>query len=189
MATLAPTRGPRRTSSALRASVLAGVMLAGTGGVLQIQSTNIGYAPPCVRYTEARRSTMVRTQIRLILEGLGVSNTGLARALGVSRQAIYNWLNGDVPKESHQSRLNSLSRAYNALLPLDVIRHAVLTQPMNSGQNFWQLIQAGADAETLARQLSASHHKRNDQRSLVAGRIAAKRAKGTLVDISSNDLS
>jgi transcriptional regulator with XRE-family HTH domain len=188
MAILTPTCVRPRASNALKASLLAGVILAGTGGILQIQPTNIGYAPPHIRFTEGRRVSMVRTQIRRILEGLEVSNAGLARALGVSRQALYNWLNGDLPKESHQSRLNSLSRAYDVLLPIDMLRHAALTQPMNSGQSFWQLVQAGADAETLAHEIKASHHKRSQQRSLVAERTAEKRARGTLANILSNDL-
>lgn len=189
MAALAPTRENRSISSALKASLWAGVMLAGTGGVFQLQADSIGYAPPCVRFVEARRNAPVRAQIRLILEGLGVSNAGLARALGVSRQTIYNWLNGDFPKDSHQSQLDSLSRAYDVLLPLDVAKHTVLTQPMDSGRNFWQLIQDGADAEALAQRLKTSYSKRNHQRSLMAERIAAKRAKGTLADIASDDLS
>jgi hypothetical protein len=181
-------RARPKASNALKAGVLAGVILAGTGGILQIQPTNIGYAPPHIRFKEAPRSTLVRTQIRRIIEGLEVSNAGLARALSVSRQALYNWLNGDLPKESHQARLNSLSRACDVLLPIDMLKHAALTQPMNSGQSFWQLVKAGADAENLAQEIKASRHKRIQQRSLVVERIAEKRAKGQLANISSNDV-
>jgi len=189
MAVLAPTHETPKASNVFRASLLVGVILAGTGGVAQLKSDGIGYAPPCVHYINARRNTVVRTQVRLILQQLGVSNTGLARALRVSRQTIYNWLNGDLPKESHQAQIAALSRVYDFLLPLDLTMHAVLTQPMDSGRSFWQLIREGADAHDLAQRLKASHLRRNQQRSMVAERIAAKRAKGTLADITSDDLS
>lgn len=190
MAALVQARETGRTSNALKISVLIGVILAGTGGVTQFHSDGIGYSPSSIRFIDARGSNiLLRTQVQIILEELEISNVGLARALGVSRQTIYNWLNGAPLTKLHQAKVNSLSQVCEILLPLNLPRHQLLTQAMDSGLNFWQLIENGADAKSLALRLKASYERRSSQRSLMAERIAAKRVKGTLANFASDELS
>jgi len=66
---------------------------------------------------------------------------------------------------------------------------ALLTQPLREGQNFWQLVQAGEDPEPLAQLICTKYESRANQRTLVAERLAAKRAKGALAVGTSDDLT
>ena len=188
MAMLAPAPQTPLQKSAKLAALLIGVIAAGTGGTPQIPPNHIGYAPN-VRFVEAHRKTHVVAQIQQILEELGVSNAGFARAMGVSRQAIYNWLKGDPLKDEHQSRIDSLARACDVLRKLDVLPHALLRQPLEAGRNFWALVRDGQDAETLATRLASVFQTRQHQRALMAERGAAKRARGGLADIAPDDFS
>ncbi|HEV2622406.1 MAG TPA: helix-turn-helix transcriptional regulator [Frateuria sp.] len=128
-------------------------------------------------------------KVKRIMTGMGISAAALARVLGVSRQTLYNWINGDQASENHATRIDTLMRAHEALLTVDQPQRPLLTQPLRASQNFWQLVQTGEDPEVLARAILASQGRRADQRALMAERLAAKRAKGTVVDGSSDDLT
>jgi transcriptional regulator with XRE-family HTH domain len=186
MAMLAPASQTSLQKSAR--VLLIGVIAAGTGGTPQILPNHVGYTPN-VRFVEQHRKSHVVAQIQQIIEELGVSNAGLARAMGVSRQAIYNWLKGDPLKDEHQSKIASLARACDVLRKLDVLPYALLKQPLESGQNFWALVRDGRDAETLATRLASVFQTRQQQRDLMAERGAAKRARGFLADIVPDDFS
>ncbi len=177
----------RSASSVMVAGFWAGVVLAGTGGVSH--PDKIGYLPPCIRIVESSRNMSVRVQIRKILEGLEVSVAGLAQAMQVSRQTLYNWLKGELlPNAVHQIALDSFSRAYVVLSTKNLAKRSILIQPMVSSRNFWQLVKEGEDAETLAQQVASTYRQRIDQRALVASRIATKRAKGTLADFDADHI-
>jgi len=186
MAMLAPASSKSLQKSAK--VLLIGVIAAGTGGTPQILPNHVGYTPN-VRFVDEHRKSYVVAHIQQILEELGVSNAGLARAMGVSRQAIYNWLKGGPLKEEHQSKIDSLARACDVLRELDVLPHGLLKQPLEAGRNFWALVRDGGDAEALAIRLASVFQTRQHQRALMAERGAAKRARGTLADISSDDFS
>jgi hypothetical protein len=123
------------------------------------------------------------------MAGMGISAAALARVLGVSRQALYNWINGGQASELYVTRIDALVRVHEALLTLDKPQRPLLTQPLRASQNFWQLVQAGEDPEALAHSIRTSHERRADQRALMAERLAAKRAKGAVADGSSDDLT
>jgi len=186
MAKLSPTpESPLKMSAKM---FLVGVIAAGTGGTPQIPPDHVGYAPHVI-FVEAHRKTHVVAQIQQVLQELGVSNTGLARAMCVSRQAIYNWLRGDSLKPEHQAKIDSLARASEVLRKLDVLPRALLKQPLEAGRNFWALVREGQDPETLANRLASVFQSRQRQRALVAERGAAKRARGVLADTATDDFT
>ena len=168
--------------------LLIGVIAAGTGGTPRISPNQMGYTPN-VRFVQQHRKSHVAAQIQQIGEELGASNAGLARAMGVSRQTIYNWLKGEPLKDEHQSKIASLARACDVLRKLDVLPHTLLKQPMEAGQNFWALLSDGGDAETLAVRLASVVQLRQQQRALMVERGAAKRAKSAFVNIVPDDFS
>jgi transcriptional regulator with XRE-family HTH domain len=132
---------------------------------------------------------MTGAKVKRIMAGMGISAAALARVLGVSRQTLYNWINGDQASVIHVTRIDALVRAHDALLTVDEPQRPLLTQPLRAGQTFWQLVQAGEDPEALAYTVRATHERRAEQRALMAERLAAKRAKGTVTDGSSDDLT
>lgn len=189
MAQLAYTHQYARRAPSKVVALLAGVAaLAGTGGVMHTP-TDIGYTLPCVRLQSSPRTHIASMQIRRIVTELSISHAACARVLGVSRQALYNWLNGVAPNPRHQAVIVALGRVHESLSALGVPMRALLTQPLRAGQNFWQLVQAGEDPGALAQIIRTNYERRADQRELVAQRIAAKRAKGAVVDSSYDDLT
>ena len=132
---------------------------------------------------------MAGAKVKRIMAGMGVPAAALARVLSVSRQTLYNWINGAQASEIHVTRIDALVSAHEALLTVDQPLRLLLTQPLRASQNFWQLVQAGEDPEILAHAVRAAHERRADQRALMAERLAAKRAKGTVADGSSDDLT
>jgi transcriptional regulator with XRE-family HTH domain len=189
MALLARTPQDTRRISGTAVALLAGVAaLAGTGGVTHIP-TDIGYTLPGVRLQSAPRTSAASAQIRRVVTELRISHAAMARILGVSRQALYNWLNGAEPNPRHQATLAALDRVHATLSPLGTPIRALLTQPLRESQNFWQLVQAGEDPESLAQLIRAKYDNRANQRTLIAERLAAKREKGALADGMSDDLT
>jgi len=189
MAQLAPSARTVRRAPMPLATLFAGVFLAGTGSATQLPPNAAGYLPVGVRFSEFPVRRMAGAKVKRIMAGMGISAAALARVLGVSRQTLYNWINGDQASEIHVTRIDALVRAHEALLTVDEPQRPLLTKPVRASQNFWQLVQAGEDPEVLAQAIRVTHERRADQRVLTAARLAAKRAKGTLVDGSSDDLT
>ena len=113
----------------------------------------------------------------------------MARVLGVSRQAMYNWLNGAEPTGRHQATLAALDEVHAILAGIGMPMRAVLTKPLQDGQSFWDLVRAGERPVPLAERIRDTYEHRSDQRTLVAQRLAAKRAKGIQADSTPDDLT
>jgi DNA-binding XRE family transcriptional regulator len=168
---------------------LAGIVLAGTGGSPHAQPSEAGYIPPGLRFVATPRSITARAQLQQIAASLKTTNSGIARALDVSRQTIYNWLRGDPPSAILQNKLDQLQRAGQLLLGSDLMVKASLLNPMMKGMNFWQLVQRGEDAEKLAKKLIDDNISKDAQRKLIAERIATKRARGAITLFETDDIS
>ena len=186
MAMLKPMQISRQTPTKV---ILAGIFLAGTGGVLSTPHIPFGYTPPGLRDTEAgSRSPSIREQLRDVIKSLQTTNSNVARALGVSRQTIYNWLRGDIPNRRAQQTIAQLSRASDLLRDSGISPKVALSQPAFGGRNFWALLGEGKDPERLTAQIISTHRGRQPQRSLVAARMAEKRARNTLRRDTRDDL-
>lgn len=189
MAQIVPSKRTARRSHMPLATFFVGVFLAGTGGVPQLPPSAVGYRPAGVKFSEFPVGRTAGVDVRRIMAGMSISAAALARVLRVSRQTLYNWINGDRASEIHVTRIDALVRAHEVLLTVREPHRPLLTQPLQEGQNFWQLVQAGEDPEVLAHAVRATHERRAGQRALMAERMAAKRAKGTVADGSSDDLT
>ena len=169
--------------------LLVGIVLAGTGGSSNVQPSQAGYMHPGLRFVETRRKINAREQLQQIAASLKTTNSGIARALDVSRQTIYNWLKGDPPSAILQNKLDQLQRAGRLLLASDLMVKSSLLNPMTKGMNFWQLVQRGEDAEKLAKKLIDDDISKDAQRKLIAERIATKRARGAIALVETDDIS
>ena len=82
------------------------------------------------------------------------SVTDLAKALGVSRQAIYDWQAGKPIAAENAARIDDIARAANlfAREGLQATAHA-MRRPISNGKNLFEIIRDGGSAEAAARTL------------------------------------
>lgn len=187
MALITRTTQDSRRLAGPAAVLFAGVAaLAGTGGITHAP-TDIGYTLPGVRLQPMRRATAASAQLRRVMSNLAVSHAAMARVLGVSRQAMYNWLNGAEPTGRHQATLAALDEVHAILADIGMPMGVLLTKPLRDGQSFWDLVRAGERPAPLAELIRDTYQRRSEQRTLVAQRLTAKRAKGIPADSPSDD--
>ena len=84
-----------------------------------------------------------------IQSGFGRTFSHLPTVFGVSRQTLYNWRKGEMPKPSHHSRLVEMAAAAREFLaagfePTPPMLERTITQ----GKSFIELLAAGDDVPT-----------------------------------------
>jgi transcriptional regulator with XRE-family HTH domain len=86
--------------------------------------------------------------------GFGRTMSYLPAVFGVSRQTLYNWLNGEVPKEQHQGKLVHLAAAARVFIEAGFKPTALsLDRTVANGKSFIELIGQGADGKESAEKL------------------------------------
>jgi hypothetical protein len=128
----------------------------GTGGAVTIDYLKmrgskgysfVAYSPGSESRTRSHTSSpaddldYVRTVLR-------PNVTDLAKALGVSRQAIYDWQAGRPIAEGNAARLQDLARAADlfAREGLQATAHG-MRRPITQGKNLFDLVREGGSAE------------------------------------------
>jgi transcriptional regulator with XRE-family HTH domain len=86
--------------------------------------------------------------------GFGRTMSHLPAVFGVSRQTLYNWLNGETPKEQHHGKLVQLAAAARVFTEASFKLTALsLERTVAQGQSFVELIGHGADGKETAERL------------------------------------
>lgn len=89
-----------------------------------------------------------------IRQGFGRTFSRLPAVFGVSRQTLYNWLNGEIPKERHQARIWQLAEAARTFTEASFIPTAAsLSRTLSRGKSFLELISDGANGREAATKL------------------------------------
>lgn len=156
----------------------------GTGGATTIDYLKMrgskGYAfilcnpdcdfPAATRGSPADNLDLIRTVLR-------PNVTDLAKALGVSRQAIYDWQAGRPIAAGNAARIEDMARAAElfAREGLQATPH-LMRRSVTEGKNFFEIIREGGSAETTARALIEIVRRELKQRQSLASRLA-KRAR------------
>lgn len=108
-----------------------------------------------------------------IRQGFGRTFSRLPAVFGVSRQTLYNWLNGEMPKERHQARIWQLAEAARTFTEASFIPTvASLTRTLSRGKSFLELISDGADGHGVAKKLIALTHQGLASRARVDAALA-----------------
>ncbi len=69
----------------------------------------------------------------------------------MSRQTLYNWLKGEMPRDQHQARIRELAAAARSFLSQQFRPTSVqLDRSIQSGKSFLQLVADGADGAASA---------------------------------------
>lgn len=133
---------------------------AGTGGFegLNFVTSRQGYRPyPVVETRVAASMVPYAPYIDLMNEvkaGFGRTMSHLPAVFGVSRQTLYNWLSGEVPKEQHRGKLVQLAAAARVFVDEGFKPTPMaLDRTVAKGKSFVELLGEGTDGKETAQRL------------------------------------
>lgn len=140
----------------------------GTGGLaLEAFLTDFhGYAPVEVMRSippvEEQPYAKLMAEVRA---GFGRTLSRLTEVFGVSRQTLYNWLEGQTPKEEHRQRLRQLANAAEVFVELQVKPTSqMLDRTVSDGKSLLQLIAGGGNGKESAKKLIRIHQRGQSSR-------------------------
>lgn len=132
----------------------------GTGGIegVQFVLSRQGYSPYAILKIEPTTTREIYAPysdlMREVKAGFGRTMSHLPTVFGVSRQTLYNWLNGEIPKEQHQNKLLQLAAAARVFTSTGFKPTALsLDRTVANGKSFIELIGQGADGKGTAEKL------------------------------------
>ncbi len=132
----------------------------GTGGIegVQFVMSRQGYSPFAILKMEPTTAREIYTPytdlMKEVKAGFGRTMSHLPAVFGVSRQTLYNWLNGEIPKEQHQGKLVHLAAAARVFMEAGFKPTALsLDRTVAHGKSFIELIGQGADGKESAEKL------------------------------------
>jgi len=154
----------------------------GTGGATTVDYLrmrgNKGYALIACNFDydyAAATKASPADDLGLIRTVLRPSITDLAKALGVSRQAVYDWQAGRPIAAGNAARIEDMARAaqFFAREGLQATPH-LMRRSIAQGKNFFEIIREGGSAETAARDLINIIRGELKQREALAARLARR---------------
>lgn len=132
----------------------------GTGGIegVQFVMSRQGYSPFAILKMEPTTAREIYTPytdlMKEVKAGFGRTMSHLPAVFGVSRQTLYNWLNGEIPKEQRQGKLVHLAAAARVFMEAGFKPTALsLDRTVAHGKSFIELIGQGADGKESAEKL------------------------------------
>ena len=154
----------------------------GTAGELSLEhlQRSTRQAQQMVSVVEVAGVERVRTpseNLSRIRQVLNPAVSDLATTFGVSRQSVYNWLNGEAVTDENAAKLQDLAQAADVLSHEGVgINAALLKRKFANGRTLMQVAQAGESARDAALMLVQIHKREAVQRERMNARFA-NRAK------------
>lgn len=160
----------------------AGVALTGigTGGELsaerlQRSTEQLQHMAPTFEVTETEPVRTPSENLTRIREILNPAVADLATTFGVSRQSVYNWLNGAPVAEENAAKLEDLAQAADVLAHGGVtVNAALLKRKFANGRTLMQVAQAGESARDAALLLLQIHKREAAQRERLSVRFAKR---------------
>lgn len=168
----------------------------GTGGELSIEHLQRGthqmqHMAPTVEVADVAPVRTPVEDLTRIREVLKPAVSDLATTFGVSRQSVYNWLNGDPVADENAAKLQDLAQAADVLEHEGIAANvALLKRKFSNGRTLLQVAQVGESARDAALQLVHIHKRETAQRERMAARLVnrAKTAPSADFDLpSAND--
>ena len=160
----------------------AALTVIGTGGELSLEQLQRSAQQGHHRIARTIEVTgeLARTPAENLLRIRQVLNpavSDLAMTFSVSRQSVYNWLNGDPVADENAAKLQDLAQAADVLAHEGVtINAALLKRRFANGRTLMQVAQAGESARDAALALVQIHKREATQRERMNARFA-NRAK------------
>lgn len=135
---------------------------------------------------DATYSLQPTNDLRHIFNVLKLSVTDLAYALGVSRQAVYDWKNGKAINQDNALRLADLARAADVFVEKKVTMSAhLLRRPIASGKGLLDIAREGEATAASAEKLIKILLSETNQREMLTARIANRKRPTVPIDVDS----
>jgi DNA-binding transcriptional regulator YiaG len=116
----------------------------------------------------------------------------LAKTFNVSRQTIYNWLNGEQPTIEHTAKLKDLALAADTFAGAGIkVSGILLKRKITDGKNMFEVVQSGGSAADAAQLLMQIIKRESEQKERLAARYAGRTASQTSADsdlMAANDV-
>ena len=110
--------------------------------------------------------------------------TDLAYAIGVSRQAVYDWQAGKPVAADNAARLADIGRAADVLAAEGVSASAqLIRRPIQSGQTLLDIVRSGGSAEQVASVLAGVVRREAHQRDKLSAQIASRPRRADDVEL------
>jgi transcriptional regulator with XRE-family HTH domain len=154
----------------------------GTGGELSLEhlQRSVRQAQHMVPVVDVAEINHIRTpseNLSRIREVLNPAVSDLATTFSVSRQSVYNWLNGEPVANENAAKLHDLAQAADLLAYEGVgINGALLKRKFTKGRTLMQVAQAGESARDAALMLVQIQRREAVQRERMNARFT-NRAK------------
>ena len=175
-----------------------GIVLAsvGTGGELSLERLQQGvwymqHVPAVVEIAEVELIRTPSENLKRIREVLNPAVSDLATTFRVSRQSVYNWLNGEQVAEGNSAKLQDLAKAADVLAHEGItVNAALLKRRFTNGMTLLQVSHAGGSAHAAALLLVQICKRERAQRERVIARFANREKTPETADFdlpASND--
>lgn len=143
--------GQYSAANKLSGWLLAGAMFAvGTGGTFhpsQLQAATKGQMQRCDMVVPPQAPATPKEHLMRIREVFSPAISDLASSFEVSRQSIYNWLNGEPVAEANAQKLQDMARAADLFAAAGLKADAsLLRRKFSQNRTLLQLVQAGESA-------------------------------------------
>jgi transcriptional regulator with XRE-family HTH domain len=110
--------------------------------------------------------------------GFGRTMVRLPEVFGVSRQTLYNWLEGETPKPVHQEKLRQLAQAARVFSELGFKPTSLsLDRTVAQGKSLLQLISECADGREAARKLIRIVQRGTESRTQLDELLGGRKAR------------
>jgi transcriptional regulator with XRE-family HTH domain len=159
----------------------------GTGGIatLEFLREAFGYQPyEVLEQPQVVEEAPYAKLMGQVKSGFGRTMSRLPEVFGVSRQTLYNWLEGETPKAVHRERLRQLAGAAKVFADLGVKPTTpMLDRTVAQGKSFLQLMAAGANGQEAAKKLIRIVQRGADSRAKLDALLEGRKAKLSASDI------
>ena len=152
----------------------------GTGGELSLEHLQrnlhqMQHMAPTVEVADVAPVRTPAEDLVRIREVFKPAVSDLATAFSVSRQSVYNWLNGEPVAGENAAKLQDLAQAADVLAHEGLaVNAALLKRKFANGRTLMQVAQAGESARDAALQLVQIHKREKAQRERMAARFASR---------------
>lgn len=179
---------------------VATILATGTGGIIDFHSLEqyqSGNSSPSnilkIPAIESEPSTNPVEYIQRIREIFSPAISDLAKSLNVSRQAVYNWLNGEMPKEKHLAKLQDLAQSAEMIAQAGIsMTGSLMKRKIVNGHNLLEVSQSGGSVLDAVQALIHIVRRENKQRERMKSRFANRANSSHSVESdfpATNDMS
>lgn len=159
-----------------------------TGEGLSLQSLQrlpgqVQLSPLSPEITEVETDRTPHENLSKIRKVLNPSISDLATTFNVSRQSIYNWLNGGTVADENAAKLRDLANAADVLEHARIaVSAAILKRKFSGGRTLLQVVRSGESARDAALLLVQISAREAVQRDRMLARAANKTRKPPTAD-------